>query len=90
LLAYYEKYYTDKENYTPFEAQALARIAVKTRRDPSFLNKIGGENFKGPINFKIFERTATGFKISPTAIANKSQIPNTNQTFVDPIQIVFL
>jgi hypothetical protein len=82
LLAYYEKYYTDKENYTEFEAQALAQIAVKTRRDPSFINKIGGENFKGPINFKIFERTATGFKISPTA--TNSQIPNTNQTFVDP------
>jgi hypothetical protein len=73
-----EKYYLDRGN-EPSVAALLANIDLKADNDPSFRSKLGSENFKGPINFRQFERTEDGqFKLT-----NPNFKPRTNETFVD-------
>jgi len=74
----YRKYYLDRGN-EPSIAALLATIDLKAENDPNFRSKLGGENFKGPINFRQFERTEDGqFKL-----INPNFKPRTNETFVD-------
>jgi hypothetical protein len=74
----YRKYYLDRGN-EPSVAALLANIDLKADNDPSFRSKLGSENFKGPINFRQFERTEDGqFKLT-----NPNFKPRTNETFVD-------
>jgi len=80
----YRQYYLDQGN-EPGIASILAKIDLKSDSDPEFKSKIGGESFKGAINFKQFQRQEDGnFKlISP------SYKPEANQTFIDPYTGVF-
>jgi len=74
----YRKYYLDRGN-EPSIAALLANIDIKAENDPNFRSKIGGENFKGAINFKQFKRTEDGgFKL-----INPNYKPSANETFVD-------
>ena len=74
----YRKFYLDRGN-EPYVAALLANIDIKAENDPSFRSKIGGENFKGPINFKQFKRTEDG----GFQLINPNYKPSANETFVD-------
>ena len=74
----YRKYYLDRGN-EPSIAALLANIDIKAENDPSFRSKIGGENFKGAINFRQFKRTEDG----GFTLINPNFKPSANQTFVD-------